>query len=441
MLGIAFDIGTTTIVGSLIDLKTCKENLSQNVPIGEDTAFLSNPQAKWGKDVLSRITAAVEKPEILKVLQNEVVNACNKVIKNLTNPEDVQFVTIAGNSTVEHRFLGISPAALAKVPYRPSFKESKQIKPNEIGIDINPEGWVYTFPLIGGFIGGDTVAGILSTELHKSKKPCLLIDIGTNNETVLGSEKGLIATSTAAGPAFEGGTIKYGMIADDGAIQGVEIKDDKIILDVIGNAFPKGICGSGVIDVIAKLLNAGIIDASGRIKNRDEIEGNIANRIIEKGQGSRVKGQEEQGLGVRGQGSGNAFVLYKDAKKEITITQNDVREIQLAKGAIQAGIKLLLKKADVNPNEVEKVFIAGAFGSSINKNSLADIGVIEKEWLDRVIFIGDAALEGAKLALCSEEKRKEAEWVAKNTKHLSLSGSSHFQKEFMKGMGFSFVQG
>lgn len=415
--GVAFDIGTTTIVGSLVDLETCEENLSPNVSIGEGTAFLANPQANWGKDVLSRITAAIDNAETLKTIQQAVINACNEIIKNLTNPQDVYFITIAGNSTMEHLFLGISPATLAKVPYKPAFKESKKIKPEEIGIDINPEGCVYTFPLIGGFIGGDTVAGILSTELHKSKKPCLLIDIGTNNETVLGSENGLIATSTAAGPAFEGGTIKYGMIADNGAIQGIEIKNDKVIFDVIGNATPKGICGSGVIDAVAKLLNAGIIDTSGRIKNRDEIEGNLANKIKEEGQG-------------------NEFILYKDAKREIAITQNDVREIQLAKGAIQAGIKLLLKKTDVNPNEVENVFIAGAFGSNLNKQSLVDIGVIEKEWLGRVVFIGDACLDGAKLALCSDEKRKEAEDIAKNTKHFSLSGSSHFQKEFLKGMGF-----
>jgi uncharacterized 2Fe-2S/4Fe-4S cluster protein (DUF4445 family) len=154
------------------------------------------------------------------------------------------------------------------------------------------------------------------------------------------------------------------------------------------------------------------------------VEGNLANRIIE----------ESQGSGVRGQG--NEFMLYKYAKKNIVITQKDVREIQLAKGAIQAGIKLLLKKAKVNFDEIDRVFIAGAFGSNINKQSLADIGVIEKEWLDRVVFVGDAALDGARLAVCSEEKRKEAEEIAENTKYLPLSGSQHFQKEFIKGMGF-----
>ncbi|MBI5327551.1 MAG: DUF4445 domain-containing protein [Deltaproteobacteria bacterium] len=406
--GIAFDIGTTTIVGSLVDLATCEE---------KETAMLENPQMRWGRDLLSRISAAVDSIETLKELHLETINACNNIIKRLTNPENIQFVTAAGNATMEHLFLGISPAPLAKVPYRPAFKESRKIKADAVGIIINPEAYIYTFPLIGGFIGGDTVAVILSTALHKTKKYCLAIDIGTNNETALGSENSIFATSTAAGPAFEGGTIRHGMIAKNGAIHGVKIECDKIEIDVIGDESPKGICGSGIIDCVAKLLNAGIIDVSGRVKNRDEVEGNLANRIIE-------------------EGSGNAFLLYKDAKREITITQNDVREIQLAKGAIQAGIKLLLKKAKVNFDEIDRVFIAGAFGSNINKQSLADIGVIEKEWLDRVVFVGDAALDGARLALCSEEKRKEAEDIAKNAKYLPLSGSQHFQKEFIKGMGF-----
>ena len=413
--GIAFDIGTTTIVGSLVSLETCEE---------KETAMLPNPQMRWGRDVLSRILATVDNADMLQELQRGVVNACNDIIKDLTSPQNVQFVAAAGNSTMEHLFLGISPAPLAKVPYKPAFKQSKKVKADAVGIMVNPGAYVYTFPLIGGFIGGDTVGVILSTNIHKTKKYCLAIDIGTNNETVLGSEDSIFATSTAAGPAFEGGTIKHGMIAEHGAIQGIKIENDKIAIDVIGNVSPRGICGSGIIDCVAKLLNAGIIDASGRIKNRNEVEGNLANRIKEETQDLRLKTQ------------GNEFVLYKDAKKEITITQKDVREIQLAKGAIQAGIQLLLKKARVNSEEIDRVFIAGAFGSNINKQSLADIGVIENKWLGRVTFVGDAALDGARLALCSEEKRKEAEEIAEETKYLSLSGSAHFQKEFIKGMEF-----
>ena len=177
--GIAFDIGTTTIVGSLVSLETCEE---------KKTAMLPNPQMRWGRDVLSRILATVDNAAVLQELQGGVVNACNDIIKDLTNPQNVQFVTAAGNSTMEHLFLGISPAPLAKVPYKPAFKQSKKVKADAIGIRINTEAYVYTFPLIGGFIGGDTVGVILSTNIHKTKKYCLAIDIGTNNETVLGSE-------------------------------------------------------------------------------------------------------------------------------------------------------------------------------------------------------------------------------------------------------------
>lgn len=412
--GVAFDIGTTTIVGSLINLETFKE-------IGTDS--LPNPQSRFGKDILSRIKWIMEDASNLDILQHDVLSVCNNIINSITRQspdllnEDIKLIVAVGNSVMEHIFLGISPTPLAKVPYRPAFKDARELSVKDIGLDISSTAKVYAFPLIGGFVGGDTVGVILSTNIHKIKGHALAIDIGTNSEIVLSSKGSLYATSAAAGPAFEGGSIKYGMIAKKGAIQGIGIKNDKLLLDVIGDRTPEGICGSGIIDAIAKLLDIGIIDTTGRIKKRNEVEGNIANRIIEQGQG-------------------NAFVLYKDAKKEITITQNDVRELQLAKSAIQAGIKLLLKKAKTNTDEIEKVFIAGAFGSNINKDSLAKIGVLEKAWIDKVKFVGDAALDGAKLALCSEEKRKEAEDIAKQTKHLSLSGSAHFQEEFMKGMGF-----
>ncbi|HAG50336.1 MAG TPA: metal-binding protein [Deltaproteobacteria bacterium] len=419
--GIAFDIGTTTIVGSLINLETFKD-------IGTDST--PNPQSRFGKDILSRIKCIMENASNLDILQQDVISACNSIINSIVrqspvlSKEDIALIVAVGNSVMEHIFLGISPTSLAKVPYRPVFKDARELSVKDIGLDISSAAKVYAFPLIGGFVGGDTVGVILSTNIHKIKGYALAIDIGTNSEIVLSSKGSLYATSAAAGPAFEGGSIKHGMIAKKGAIQGIGIKNDKLLLDVIGDTTPEGICGSGIIDAIAKLLDIGIIDTTGRIKNRNEVEGNIANRIIEEGQGSGVRGQ------------GNEFVLYKDAKKEITVTQNDVRELQLAKSAIQAGIKLLLKKAKSNTDEIEKVFIAGAFGSNINKDSLAKIGVLEKAWIDKVIFVGDAALDGAKLALCSEEKRKEAEDIAKQTKHLSLSGSAHFQEEFMKGMGF-----
>lgn len=421
-LGIAFDIGTTTIVGSLVDLNTGKEIGAESLP---------NPQARFGKDILSRINWIIEDAAKLTALQQDAVITCSNIIQSTLKqtphflPDDIKIVVAVGNSVMEHILLGVSPVSLAKVPYQPAFKDAKELPAKDSGFPELPCAELYTFPLIGGFIGGDTVAVILATNIHKAKDISLAIDIGTNSEIVLCSNNKLYAASAAAGPAFEGGSVKCGMIAKDGAIQGIKIENDRLILNVIGNVNPKGICGSGIIDIIAKLLNAGVIDPTGRIKNRNEVEGNIANRIKEQRQGARGKGQE-----------GNEFILYKDAKKEITITQNDVRELQLAKAAIQAGIRLLLKKAQIGADKIDKIFIAGAFGSSIKKESLIRIDVLEKEWIDKVVFVGDAALDGAKLALCSEEKRKEAEDVARETKHVSLSGSRHFQKEFMEGMKF-----
>lgn len=423
MLGIAFDIGTTTIVGSILDIEGCKEM---------GTVSLPNPQARWGRDVLSRVQAVVEDPLMVRTLQAEAIKACNEIIHSLVTPSSVEKVVAVGNSVMEHLFLGVSPASMAKTPYRPSFKKSHNILASEIGLKTASTGRLYLFPLIGGFIGGDTVGVILHTGIHRAKGAGLAIDIGTNSEIVLGAKEWLYAASCAAGPAFEGGTIKDGMIATRGAIQGVKIEGDRVSLDVIGDVTPEGICGSGLIDVVSRLLKAGVIDPSGRIEGRDKVTSNLANRIRERAQENLLvkdKGQE-----------GNEFILYRDAKKEITLTQKDVRELQLAKGALQAGIKVLMKKVGVRSEDIERVYIAGAFGSNIKKEAMADIGVIEREWLDRVTFVGDGALEGAKMVISSDGKREEAEDIARRTRHIMLSGSVHFQREFLKGMGFPEVQ-
>ncbi|MBI5287284.1 MAG: DUF4445 domain-containing protein, partial [Deltaproteobacteria bacterium] len=260
MLGIAFDIGTTTIVGSVLELPGCVELGALSFP---------NPQVKWGKDVLSRVQRVVEDPSALKTLQAEVIRTCNRIIQEITIPTHVKKVVAVGNTVMEHLFLGVSPASMARPPYRPSFKEPQDIPASQIGLEIDPSGRVYTFPLIGGFIGGDTIGVILSTEIHKAKgvrlsPECfyqgLAIDIGTNSEIVLASNKGLYAVSCAAGPAFEGGSIKHGMIAGRGAIQGMRIDSEGVLLDVIGDVTPRGICGSGLIDIVSQLLRTGVID-------------------------------------------------------------------------------------------------------------------------------------------------------------------------------------
>ncbi|MBI1910704.1 MAG: DUF4445 domain-containing protein [Deltaproteobacteria bacterium] len=406
-IGAAFDIGTTTIVGRSVDLAT-------GLFLG--TAVLPNPQSKWGRDVVSRINAVVENPALLADLSKSVVSACNEILERLPQDGGVSEITAAGNPVMEHILLGISPEPLSKVPYKPAFKEAKRLKATEIGLSAK-DALLYTFPFIGGFVGGDAVAVALSLGLKEETEPTLAIDIGTNSEIILSANGSMYATSAAAGPAFEGGELKYGMTARDGAIQGVNIEGDRLILDVIGNAAPKGICGSGLIEAVSGLLKAEIIERTGRIKDKGEIENNLANKI-----------KEEDG--------GNSFVLYRGAKGEVALNQADIRALQVAKSATRAGISMLLKKAQISPGQIKKVYIAGAFGSHLKKEGLKEIGLLDSEWLDNIYSVGDAALDGATLALLTDEAKAEAEDIAAKVKYVSLSGSAHFEQEFIRNMNF-----
>ena len=409
--GIAFDVGTTTIVGSLMELGNSRE-------VG--TVSLPNPQTEWGNDILERVKVVMEEPNLLPTLQGALVGALQRIVTEL-RPTDggvISGVTAVGNPAIEHLLMGRSPASLGKVPYRPLFKEAQRVSAREVGLHGTEDGaWFYAFPLVSGFVGGDTVAVILSTGMDRSTRSTLAIDIGTNSEVAVKSGKGLFVTSAAAGPAFEGGEVENGMVAEAGAIRSISIEGGKVHLDVIGEVAPKGICGSGLLNVVTNLLHHGVIDSSGRVKGRDEIDGNLANRIRE--------GEE-----------GNSFILHKGAKGDIALTQGDIRAFQLAKSAIRAGITLAIERAGVEPDEIEEVYIAGAFGSNLREEDLVAIGLLDERWVGRLNFLGDAALDGAILALCSEEKREEAEGIAKRARYLSLSGSKHFQREFMKEINF-----
>ncbi len=394
----------------MIEIDGCKDLGIESIP---------NPQAEYGRDVLSRVKAIIDDPPLLRILQGDVVGALNRIVRKLLPGTDgkISRFTAVGNPVMEHILTGISPASLGKVPYRPFFRESKIIPSDEIGLDGSKGSRLHTFPLISGFVGGDTIAVILSTELHRALQPSIAIDIGTNSEIAIRSSRGLYVTSAAAGPAFEGGEIEYGMVAGKGAIEGIRIDNDNVVLDVIGDVKPTGICGSGLLSIVSRLIALNIIDKSGRIKGRNEIAGNLANRI-----------KEEE--------DGNNFILYRGASGEVVLTQRDVRAFQLAKSAIRAGISLLMDKAQVGLQDIEDVYIAGAFGSSLRKEDLISIGVLDRFWADRITFVGDAALDGARLVLCSNKKRDEAEEIARMARYISLSGSRHFQKEFMKQMNF-----
>jgi uncharacterized 2Fe-2S/4Fe-4S cluster protein (DUF4445 family) len=311
---------------------------------------------------------------------------------------------------MEHLFLGVSPEPLSRVPYKPAFKEARTV---DAGVGL--ECGLYVFPLIGGFVGGDAVAVALTLGMPGGDKPVLAIDIGTNSEILLSSGGVLYATSAAAGPAFEGGEVKSGMVAAPGAIQGIKIEGDTVILDVIGKGTPKGICGSGLIEAAASLLEAGIIESTGRIKDRDEVESNLS---------SRIKAGTE----------GNSFTLYRGASGEVSLTQDDIRALQTAKSATSAGVTMLLMKAGIGPEDIATVYIAGAFGSHLKEEGLRAIGLLDEAWTD-IRTVGDAALEGAVLAL-DDERKRQAEAIARQARYVSLSGSAHFEREFIKNMNF-----
>ncbi len=412
-LGLAFDIGTTTIAGSLVDMETSKR-LNRLSEI--------NPQIAMGRDVLSRIAAIEKDGNALHKFHKSLFGALNRMTEQLLckngKQDDVVKVVFAGNPVMEHLFLSMSPLSIGRSPYRPFFKKGKMFKAQETLLNVNADASVYVFPLIGGFVGGDTVALILYTGLYKGGGVRLAIDVGTNTEIVLGREEDLWVTSAPAGPAFEGGGIKNGMIAEKGAISKVKIQDDTIEIQVIGGGRPIGICGSGLLSALSEMLKAGIVKGDGGIRHRDEIESNIANRVHE------IQGER-------------SFTLYRDAKSNVAITQADIRELQLAKAAIQSGIKILLKRKCVGFKDIEEVIVTGAFGNNIKTEHLEMLGIIPGAWLNKVSFIKDAPLMGAEQALVSGDAVKIAEDVHVSTHYVALSGNPVFEKTYFKAMDFN----
>lgn len=410
-LGVAFDLGTTTLVGALVD-----------IPSGRVLEVVSraNPQREWGPDLVSRVDAAAD-PGVRGELTDTLRRACDDIIGELAGARarDVARIAAAGNSVMEHLFLGLAVDTFARVPYRPLFREARELAARDAGLASAPDAGLYVFPLVGGFVGGDAVAVISALGLGRKGGggTALAIDIGTNSEIILSSGGLIYATSSAAGPAFEGGNISRGMAAGPGAIAGVDFDGDSVRIDVIGGARPGGICGSGLIDAVSGLVRAGVIDRSGRIRDPDEVETNLSVRIS--------PGED-----------GNAFVLHRDARGTVAITQEDVRSLQTAKAAIRAGVDVLLAKAGLDAGDVDRVYLAGAFGANIDKGSLAGIGVIDREWLPVTGFTGDAALDGVVKTLADEEDRKEAERAAGAAKYVPLSGSRRFEDGFIRAMDF-----
>ncbi|SHN84891.1 ASKHA domain-containing protein [Desulfitobacterium chlororespirans] len=418
--GFAIDIGTTTTVVYLVDLLQGKIL---------DSDALTNPQRVFGADVISRITHAAKGPEQLQQLQTVVVEGLNTIISRLCKrndlkQEEIYQAVVVGNTTMSHLFLGIDPTYLAPAPFIPVFRQSVQVKAAELGLNILKTGHVVVVPNVAGYVGADTVGVMIAAKVDQLPGYTLAVDIGTNGEIILAGGKRILTCSTAAGPAFEGAEIKYGMRAADGAIERVKITDD-VELAVIGNAKPIGICGSGLIDAIAQMAETGIIHESGRIVNEPEDMDKLPPKIQER---------------IRKAEGGFEFVLAweKDTglKEDVVLTQKDIRELQLAKGAILAGIKILMKEMGIGLEQLDRVLLAGAFGNYISKEAALRIGLFPDVPLEKIQAIGNAAGDGAKMILLSKEERKKAAVLAEHAEHLELSTRSDFQEEFIDALSF-----
>lgn len=420
--GIAFDVGTTTVAGYLIDLSTGEELTA---------AAKTNPQVVHGDDIISRIGFAQKQKENLEILQREIVNALNEIIKETAqkagvDTNNIYKITIAGNTCMHHLLLGLNPSYIALSPYIPVIKESLNLKAKDIPkLILEPTANVYILPNISAFVGADITAGILATYIGRNKKISLFIDLGTNGEIVLGSKKKIWTCSTAAGPAFEGAQISSGMRATEGAIDKVKMDNRSITYRVIKNGKVRGICGSGLIDLIAEMLNLGLINKSGKLINREECNPELSEEIKKR----IIKGQK-----------GNKFLIVKGKETEngnpIYLAQGDIREVQLAKAAIFAGIKILLKKVNIPQDDIHKILLAGAFGNFIDKKSAIRIGLIPYLPLEKIESVGNTAGRGAEIVLLSEKTRKICEKISKDSKYIELSSCPDFQKEYIKAMFF-----
>ncbi len=416
--GVAFDVGTTTLAATLLDLTS-----------GEDLALCSrmNPQTSFGDDVLSRIGYASASPENLEELRDSILTAVVEMIDELCGlasvaREHIYEIAFSGNTTMEHLLCGIDVSALGTLPFAAAHGRGLMLTSAELGVPIHHSGRAYIFPLIGGFVGGDAVAGMLATRLIEADGPMLMVDIGTNGEIVLANDGKAWAASTAAGPAFEGARISCGMRATRGAIEKV-VFDGDVELGVIGGVEPVGICGSGLVDIAAGLLETGIVGETGRMLPPDELPAALAEALRKRVQ-LDAKGESE-------------FVLSAVGRQVVSITQRDVRELQLATGAIRAGIQILLRRAGLKPGDLDRVLIAGGFGSFIRRSRAQRIGLIPHQ-VDhsRIRFVGNTSLAGAKWALLSTRARKQAEHLARQAEHVQLSQDPNFQTEFVEAMIF-----
>jgi uncharacterized 2Fe-2S/4Fe-4S cluster protein (DUF4445 family) len=451
--GIAIDIGTTTVAGYFCNLNTMEV---------VDTVTLMNPQCKYGEDVMARITFHMTTTDGLKRMSDDIIEGLNWVIgeaiKNTYPPkkkvkkaegeegpdewvevpeegktylrlarEDVEDVTIGGNTAMHHILLQLNPEFVGMAPFPPVIHHSLDVKARDICLNINAGSYVFILPNEAGFVGADNVGVLICEEPYKSEEIQLIIDIGTNGELVLGNKRKLISSSCATGPALEGAQLQFGMRAAPGAMERIKIDPETHEVDykVIGRDAwrkysepkemkAKGICGSGILDVLAELYTAGIIIKSG-VFNKEQKSSRFR-RNAENNQPEFVLAwAEETSIG-----------------KDIVITQRDIRQIQLAKGALHAGCKLMMRRMHIDI--CDKIKIAGAFGTHVDRVKALIMGLFPDCEIERILSVGNAAGDGCRAALLNRVKREEANWVARNVEYIELTVEADFQKQFMECM-------
>ncbi len=416
--GIAVDIGTTTIVAYLVDPGT-------GMTLAASSAI--NPQTSFGADVISRISYIGDDPQKLSELQSAVIRQINSLISSLysktgRSPSARDSIAVAGNTTMEHIFAGISPESIGKSPFQPQFYDSLRFEASELGIEAEKGVSVKLMPNIHGFVGGDIVSGIIYSGMHDTDELSLLVDIGTNNEMVLGNKNLMLCCSAAAGPALEGAKIKMGMRAAPGAIDSIKINGSGIKITTINDMPPVGICGSGLVDAVSELLKAGVITQSGRFADKEELKKHMSGRF---------KGNKGKDL---------SFILAAEGEygsnPEVGITQKDIREIQLAKGAIAAGAQILLSVAGKKLDEIKNVYLAGAFGNYIDIENAVRISILPDVPRERIKPVGNSAGAGACLILTDPSLRDTAAHIIKRAEHIELANHKDFQEIFVGSMTF-----
>jgi uncharacterized 2Fe-2S/4Fe-4S cluster protein (DUF4445 family) len=421
LYGIAFDLGTTTVVATLLDLST-------GTPLA--VASMLNKQQPFGADVITRISAIMMEPGAIDTLARLARETLAELTADVcgqagVEPREVCEVALAANATMTHIALGIDPEPLGVAPFIMAARQLPEVRAADLDLPAHPRARAFVFPAFGAYVGGDITAGLLASGMDRDSRTRLFVDIGTNCEIVLGNRDWLLATAAPAGPAFEGAAIRCGMRAADGAIEVVSITPDGLDLRVIGDAAPAGLCGSGLVDAVASLVAVGLLDRSGRFVPEEDA------KALAPGLAGRLTTL----------GAERVFVLHwlgepGDVARSIYLSQRDIRELQFAKAAIATGWNVLLQEAGLAPGDVQQVLLAGSFGSYLSPANAIRLGLVPRLPVLRVVSAGNVAGEGAKMALLSVRERAGALALQEEVRYVELSDRSDFNDAFVEQLRF-----